>query len=207
VRGPDHADTAAAMTTLAYALESVGRYQEALDQYAKALPLRRNALGADHPEAAWTAYNYAALLQSRGECGRAVPLTDEVLALRGKTLTETHPLVAASLQVRGLCLAATGRPDEAEASLRDSLAVRVRSLPAGHRLVASSQSVLGEHLYRLQRRFPEAEPLLLAGYEGLKEKLGPTDARTRAALTRLVALYDAWGRRPQAQTYRKLLTP
>jgi eukaryotic-like serine/threonine-protein kinase len=207
VRGPEHADTAAAMTTLAYALESVGRYQEALDQYAKALPLRRKALGADHPEAAWTAYNYAALLQSRGECGRAVPLTDEVLALRGKTLTETHPLVAATLQVRGLCLAATGRAADAETSLRDSLAVRVRSLPAGHWLVASSQSILGEHLHRQQRRFPEAEPLLLAGYEGLKGKLGPADSRTRAALTRLVALYDAWGKRPEAQTYRKLLTP
>jgi serine/threonine-protein kinase len=207
VRGPDHADTAAAMTTLAYALESVGRYQEALDQYARALPLRRKALGADHPEAAWTAYNYAALLQSRGECGRAVPLTDEVLALRGKTLTEAHPLVPATLQVRGLCLAATGRADEAETSFRDSLAVRLRSLPPGHWLVASSQSILGEHLHRQHRRFPEAEPLLLAGYDGLRAKLGPTDARTRAALTRLVALYDAWGRREAAQSYRKLLTP
>ena len=62
-------------------------------------------------------------------------------------------------------------------------------------------------LHRQQRRFPEAEPLLLAGYEGLRTKLGPTDTRTRAALTRLVALYDAWGKRAEAQTYRKLLTP
>jgi serine/threonine-protein kinase len=207
VHGPEHADTAAAMTTLAYALESVGRYQEALDYYGKALPLRRKTLGADHPEAAWTAYNFAALLQARGEQGRALQLADEVLALRGRTLQEAHPLVAACLQVRGLALAATGKGDDAEAALRDSLAVRTRSLPPAHWLIASSQSILGEHLLRHQRKYPEAEPLLLAGYEGLRDRLGPKDPRTRAGLTRVVALYDAWGKRDKAQAYRDLLTP
>ena len=207
VHGPEHADTAAAMTTLAYALESVGRYQEALDYYAKALPLRRRLLGADHPEAAWTAYNYAALLQARGEQARALQLADDVLALRGKTLQEGHPMVAACLQVRGLALAATGKADDAEAALRDSLAVRTRSLPPSHWLIASSQSVLGEHLLRHQHRYPEAEPLLLAGYEGLRARLGPGDPRTRAGLTRVVALYDAWGKRDKARPYRDLLTP
>ena len=207
VRGPDHADTAAAMTTLAYAFESVGRYQEALDYYGKALPLRRKTLGPDHPEAAWTAYNYAALLQARGEHARALQLADEVLALRGKTLQETHPLVAAALQVRGLAFGATGHAAEGEASLRDSLAVRTRALPPNHWLIASSQSILGEHLLRHQRRFADAEPLLLGGYEGLRGALGPPDPRTRAGLTRLVALYDAWGNREKAKTYRALLTP
>ena len=116
-------------------------------------------------------------------------------------------MVAACLQVRGLALAATGKADDAEAALRDSLAVRTRSLPPSHWLIASSQSVLGEHLLRHQHRYPEAEPLLLAGYEGLRARLGPGDPRTRAGLTRVVALYDAWGKRDKAQPYRTLLTP
>jgi serine/threonine-protein kinase len=207
VRGDEHPDVAAAMTTLAYAYESVGRFEEALDHYARALPLRRKLLGPDHPEAAWTAYNYAALLQARGEHGRALRLADEVLALRGRTLQDSHPLVPATLQVRGLALAAGGRAADGEASLRDSLAVRRRSLPAGHWLVASSRSLLGEHLVRHARRYPEAEPLLRDGYEGLRAALGPQDERTRAALTRLVALYEAWGRPSAAAPYKKLLAP
>ncbi|MEO5821406.1 MAG: serine/threonine-protein kinase, partial [Vicinamibacteraceae bacterium] len=206
VRGPEHPDAAAAMTTLAYAFESVGRYPEALDYYGKALPLRRKTLGADHPEAAWTAYNYAALLQARGQHARALQLADEVLALRGKTLQDNHPLIPAILQVRGLVLAALGRAAEGEASLRDSLAVRSRSLPASHWLIASSRSLLGEHLVRYARRFAEAEPLLRGGYEGLRAALGPQDPRTRAALTRLVALYDAWDRPSAAGPYRRLLS-
>ena len=202
VRGPEHPDTAAAMTTLAYAFESVGRYPEALEYYGKALPLRRKVLGADHPEAAWTAYNYAALLQARGEHAKALPLADDVLALRGKTLPENHPLIPAILQVRGLSLAATGRSAEAEASLRESLAVRTRSLPPSHWLIASSRSILGEHLVRHTRRFAEAEPLLRDGYEGLRAALGPGDPRTKTALARLVALYDAWGRPSEAARYR-----
>ncbi len=206
VRGLEHPDTAAAMTTLAYAFESVGRYPEALEYYGKALPLRRKVLGADHPEAAWTAYNYAALLQARGEHARALQLADEVLALRGKTLPENHPLIPAILQVRGLGLAATGLTADAEASLRDSLAVRARSLPSNHWLVASARSILGEHLARHTRRFAEAEPLLRDGYEGLRQALGPADPRTKAALTRLVALYDASGRPSAAASYRRLLS-
>jgi len=206
VQGPDHRDTAAAMSTLAFVLESLGRLEEAERYYAEALAARRKILGTDHPEAAWTAYNYASLLQARGEHARALELARDVLALRGNTLPDEHPIVSATLQTRGKSLAATGRDEEAEASFRESLQIRTKALPATHWLIASGKSVLGEHLTK-RRKLAEAEPLVVTGYEGLDRILGGNDRRTREALTRVIALYDAWQRPGDAQKYRKLLAP
>jgi eukaryotic-like serine/threonine-protein kinase len=57
-----------------------------------------------------------------------------------------------------------------------------------------------------QKQYAAAEPLLLAGYEGMKQraadipKLG--QARLSEALDRLVELYDAWGKKDEAAKWR-----
>ena len=60
-----------------------------------------------------------------------------------------------------------------------------------------------------QQKYKEAEPLLLAGYDGLKQhqKDIPPQGRFNLAdaLRRLVALYDATGRRDEADRSRKEL--
>jgi hypothetical protein len=66
--------------------------------------------------------------------------------------------------------------------------------------VADAESVLGGCLARLGR-FQEAEPLLLRGHEGLAAAAARAPYR-RAALTRLVALYEAWGKPDLAARYR-----
>jgi hypothetical protein len=63
------------------------------------------------------------------------------------------------------------------------------------------ESRLGECLAGLEK-YAEAEPLLLAGYEGLKarEKTIPADNRRELgeAVERLVRLCDAWGKPDKA---------
>jgi hypothetical protein len=60
-----------------------------------------------------------------------------------------------------------------------------------------------------QEKYADAEPLLLSGYEGLKQRqdLIPAQERPRLikALERLVKLYEAWGRKDQAMRWRKEL--
>jgi hypothetical protein len=72
---------------------------------------------------------------------------------------------------------------------------KTRSLPGG--------SLLG------QRKYAEAEPLLVAGYEGMKAREAKIPAQSRVRLTealeRLVQLYDAWGRKDEADGWRKKL--
>jgi hypothetical protein len=55
------------------------------------------------------------------------------------------------------------------------------------------ESALGECLLA-QGRYADAEPLLLAGYDDLKIRLGEHHALTDAAARRLYGLYTAWNK-------------
>ena len=60
-----------------------------------------------------------------------------------------------------------------------------------------------------QNKYAEAEPLILAGHEGLKAreaKIRPIGKpRLPEAAQRVVKLYEAWGKRDQADEWRKKL--
>jgi eukaryotic-like serine/threonine-protein kinase len=79
--------------------------------------------------------------------------------------------------------------------LRESLAISVKvSDPL---LPSYAQSLPGEALAG-QKKYADAEPLLLKGYRGMKEKenliYGDRAKRLMDAAQRLVALYTDWGR-------------
>ena len=69
--------------------------------------------------------------------------------------------------------------------------------------------MLGEALAG-QKQHAAAEPLLVQGYEGMKQretKIPPQakELRLREAVARLVQLYDAWGKKDKAAQWRKNL--
>ena len=100
------------------------------------------------------------------------------------------------------------KAQEAELKLREALAIREKLNP-DEWPVYDTQSMLGEALLD-QKKFSEAEPLLLTGYEGLKEvedKLPGPDkpAACEKRLVRLIQLYDTWGKKETATMWRKNL--
>jgi serine/threonine protein kinase/tetratricopeptide (TPR) repeat protein len=100
-----------------------------------------------------------------------------------------------------------GLPAEAEPVLRECLAIREKQLPEDWR-TCNARSLLGKALAD-QKKYPEAVPLLVQGYEGLK-KMGakvPADSFVHAtdALEWLVQLYEAWGKPDEAAKWRKQL--
>ena len=97
---------------------------------------------------------------------------------------------------------------DADALLRDCLKIRERKEPDDWRTF-NTKSLLGGSLLG-RKKSTEAEPLLLDGYEGLKqreEKVPPQGKlRLTEALQRLVDLYDATDRKDKAAEWRKKLT-
>jgi serine/threonine protein kinase len=107
------------------------------------------------------------------------------------------------LIIKGLILDKTGHSQEGAKILLEALRLRVASLPKEHFWIAVAKEALGECL-TTQKRFAEAEPLLVESYNTLNSHLGQRDPRTLEALRRLLSLYRAWNKPEQAAQYRAL---
>jgi hypothetical protein len=92
----------------------------------------------------------------------------------------------------------------AEAILRECLAVNRARHPDG-RATASLSCLLGQALLG-QRKYTDAEPLLLAAYQALRHE-AETAPECRADLAevveRLVQLYQAWDKKDKADEWHK----
>jgi serine/threonine protein kinase len=131
---------------------------------------------------------------------RAEPLWREALLL----VSQDEYVKSEILGPLGLCLLHNGKPSEAETVLRECLAIQEKTAPNVWSTF-HSKSLLGASLLG-QKRFAEAEPLLLAGYTGMKRRENQIVLKDKACLTeglaRLVLLYDAWGKKDKADEWR-----
>jgi tetratricopeptide (TPR) repeat protein len=114
---------------------------------------------------------------------------------------------SAALASRASALLDAGKFAEAEPLARACLALREKQIPDDWRTF-SIRSELGGSLLS-QKKYAEAEPLLLSGYEGMKqcENGIPTEGKPRLmeALQRLVQLYKATNRPDQAAEWKQKL--
>jgi hypothetical protein len=87
------------------------------------------------------------------------------------------------------------------------LTIREKKL-TDDRVLFHTQSLLGGALAG-QKKFAEAEPLLVEGYSGMQEREAqiPANAKVRLteALQRLVDLYTAWDKPDEAGKWQKKL--
>jgi hypothetical protein len=101
-----------------------------------------------------------------------------------------------------------GQFPDAERIAREALDLQAKHLPDGWERF-NAASLLGAALLA-QRRYPEAEPLLREGYEGLKARVGTFPGGEpwvfEAGWT-IGRLYEETGRPGQANGWRKQLGP
>src|SRR5262249_28809537 len=88
----------------------------------------------------------------------------------------------------------------------DCLRIREKAQPDDW-TTFNTKSALGEALLG-QKKYGDAEPLLVQGYEGMKKreaKIPPPfrAVRRKESLDRLIALYDATGKKDGAPKYRQ----
>jgi serine/threonine-protein kinase len=117
---------------------------------------------------------------------------------------ESAPDFISTLRFLGLGLTHTGRAKEAEPYLREALDRSAKSSTNHEVFYALAQGALGECL-TAQKRYNEAEPLLVASYEVLKKSPPPNSPQIKSALQRLVTLYENWGKHDAANQYRNSL--
>jgi tetratricopeptide (TPR) repeat protein len=209
VLGEDNPSTLLAMNNLATIYRDEGKVADAQPLFTKALEGLRRVLGEEHPHTLAAVRNLADLYQSQGQYDTAEELYTKALAGQRRKLGEGHPQVIETLNGFASNLLRQEKYGKAEALLREGLTT-CPARWAGHWLRQESQSLLGSSLAG-QKRYPEAESLLLSGYEGLETR-GKTISQSREhkrteALTRILRLYDAWGKPEKAAAWRAKLPP
>ena len=151
----------------------------------------RPCKGPNHPDTAACRNQLAVAYRLAGRTAEAGRLFDR---------NPNSPAHAAALAVRGstLLLREEARRGRAEAA---RVPDHPREDPA-RRLDRPSTPSRARRGALDQRKYAEAEPLLLSGYEGMKQRedtIPPQDKpRLTRALERLVRLYEAWGKQDEA---------
>jgi eukaryotic-like serine/threonine-protein kinase len=116
-----------------------------------------------------------------------------------------RPVTIGALESLGTVLIQLRKYADAERALLEAIKARHALAPDSWEGF-DNQSLLGASLAG-QRRFEEAERLLVAGYEGLKQRADSIPAYNREVLgdsaQRLVDLYTAWGKPAQAAEWRR----
>jgi len=180
-------------------------YASAEQFFREALQVRQRLLGDAAPTAE-TMNSLAGVLKIRGDLPGAEALFRQALAIQRRVLPEAHPSMAAGLTGLGAVLTQTDRAAEALPLLREAFDIRRSRLVPGHWLTAVTASALGACLTALGQ-FDEGEQLLLDAYGNLQVERGQQDERTLAALDRLIALYQAWGKAEKASALESQRPP
>jgi serine/threonine protein kinase/Tfp pilus assembly protein PilF len=201
--GEDHPSVALSISSLGRALHEQGKLAEAEVMQREALAIYRKRFGNGHPDVAMSLNNLAGVLRDLGKVSEAESVFREALQIRRATLGKEHPGVAVSLYNLGRALQSQGKYAEAEPLFREALAIREKRLP-NHWIRAETAGSLGEVLAQ-QNKLDEAEPLLLAGYEGIKDNPAAPAEPRRRAVERLVNLYQLQNKPEEAARWRARL--
>jgi tetratricopeptide (TPR) repeat protein len=192
---------------LAKAYRAAGQLDRTVALLEQALQGFRAKVGPDHPHTLTTERLLADADESLDRWGEAEALRRDALARRRKITRLDSPLLAGDLARLGRNLLHQSRWSEAERLLREALAIRAQAAPEDW-MRYEAMSLLGGSLLG-QGRCGAAEPLVVAGYEGMKARetriAVPERFRLRNAADRVVHLYEAWNQPDRAAAWKAKL--
>jgi len=205
--GDKHPDTLNSQSNLTMLYGYEGKYARAEPLFTKLIEVERRALGEEHPYTLITMNNLALLYRYQGEYAQAEPLFIKVLDLQRRVLGPGHPIRLASMNDLALLYLNQGKDAQAEALLREALKTHEKAMTDTWGRY-NCQSLLGASLAG-QKKYAEAEGLLLSGYEGMEQRVGTIPAasqfRLEQAGEQIVELYREWGKPEKAVEWREKL--
>jgi tetratricopeptide (TPR) repeat protein len=201
-----HPDTITTLNELALAYSADGKPNKALPLFEQA------AAGVEKLQ--FVHASAEEIVDNLCECLDQFKKYDQVEIWRRKWLAEVKAKDgsesrshAEALMQLGNNLLRQKKHSDAEKVLRDAVRIFNKVQPqVWSTFLAHSQ--LGEALMG-QKKYGDAEPLLLTGYEGMKQRearIHPQDRfHVSDALVRLVRLYEAWDMKDKADEWRRKL--
>jgi tetratricopeptide (TPR) repeat protein len=191
--------TVLAKANLGVSYKLVGRLAEAIPLLERAADAGRNIASLR-----WVKGELSDAYLRAGRTDKLAGLIKEQVAEARGTLLAGSPQLAGTLAQAGSTLIGMKAWTDAEPILRECLVIRQAKEPDAW-TTFNARSLLGAALTG-QARFDEAEPMILAGFEGITKRAGaipPTvKFRITEAAERVVWLYEAWGKHDDAARWR-----
>jgi tetratricopeptide (TPR) repeat protein len=197
--GRDNPDTLVTTSNLAAAYRAIGKLDLALPLFEDAAQgVERLKFQSEHAEP--LVRNAIHALEEVKQFDRAEVWWRKWLAAVKHRAGAESVAYSGTLASFGSNLLRQKKWADAEATLRECLALRAKAEPEAW-TTFNTKSLLGGSLLG-QQKYAEAELLLLAGYDGMKQRANaiPKEGRVRLpeAAGRLVQLYEAWGKPDEA---------
>ncbi len=204
--GPDHPDILTTCHNLSQAYSIGGRNAEAVMLAEHTAMKGRDILGPVHPNTLVYTMDFIRLLEKEQQFIRAAQVQEELIVIQRKCVGPNDPRLACSLASLGSLLLKARKTSEAERFLVEALRIREELEPNAW-TTFDTRSLLGASFLG-QKKFAEAEPLLLGGHQGMKsrEKMIPSEQKTRLidAIDRLVDLYIALGKAVEVARWKEM---
>jgi serine/threonine protein kinase len=205
--GADHPNTLISMHNLAMCYQEAGKIDLALPLFQETLKLQKAKLGTDHPNTLATMNNIASAYLVAGRSDDALPFFDQFLTGQRRQEGANSARFAAILAQVSTELLKAKQFAAAETYIRECLGICEKEVPNAW-TTFNTKSLLGGSLLG-QQHYADAEPLLLAGYEGMKQRATtiPKESQVRLAdaAQRLVQLYETWDKPIESAKWKKEL--
>jgi eukaryotic-like serine/threonine-protein kinase len=202
--GPFHPDTIYTIDNLGSSYQAAGEPDKAMNMFQTAAE-GLEKLNFAHGAAGLIIWHLCDSLERRKQFDRADLWRGKWLAAAKKMHGPDSAAYAEVLANQAEFTIPNQRYPEAESMLRECLAI-LKKQPTDSVMMFLAKSMLGGALLS-QKRYAEAEPLLIEGYEGVKAheaQMSPLSARfcVRQSGQRVVQLYQAWGKAEKAAEWR-----
>jgi tetratricopeptide (TPR) repeat protein/tRNA A-37 threonylcarbamoyl transferase component Bud32 len=205
--GPEHPRTLAVMSNIAVLHEGQHDYAGAATLARRVLEIRTRVLGAEHSDTLESQSILASILEQEGKYAEADPLFTQLVEVRRRVLGPKNPDTLGAVEHLGELRVDQARYAEAEAMLRGCLDIQKQTMPSGYRRYLT-QTLLGASLAG-EHKYEEAEPLLVGGYEGMKQNAASVSDVDRQKLPKagelVVRFYAAWNKPQKADEWRQIL--
>jgi eukaryotic-like serine/threonine-protein kinase len=197
--GDAHPDTMVVKGNLGVNYKDAGRLAEALPLLEEA-----NRAVRKYPALRWARAQLTDVYVISGRSDEAAALANEILTDGRATYPAGSPQLAGVLAQVGSSLLKTKNWVQAESVVREALTIREAEEPDDWKTF-STKSLLGGALLG-QKKYTEAESLLKAGYEGMKQRAEKNTQVNRdrlgEALDRLIELAEATGKADDAKMWK-----
>jgi len=204
ILGEEHPMTLTAMSNLAGAYGDQRKNAEAAAIFSKVVEISSRILGSEHPDTLTSLFSLGVVYLHEGEYAKAEPPLAKVLDGRKRVLGDANTETLRTASALGMVRLGARKYVEAEEVLESAFRTyQMAKVDNWQRYLC--ESLLGASLAG-QKRYADAEPLLLAGYSGMLERLATIPAGSRYlfrdAQNAILHLYQDWGKSEKAAEWR-----